>query len=79
MKFGSRLRSSRSLRWMSGRSPITFNAVDSSRTVVSWPAEKTFVATRTTSATSGIVPSGKVAVASPVSTSSRGSRRRSST
>ena len=64
---------------MSGWSPITFSAVLSSRTVVSWPAEKTLVATRTTSATSGIVPSGKVAVASPVSTSSRGSARRSST
>ena len=62
-----------------GRSPIICNAEPSRRTVVSWPAENTLAATRTTSITSGIEPSGKVAVASPVSTSLRGSRRRSST
>ena len=40
-------------------------AAPSSRTVVSWPAENTLAATRTTSITSGIDPSGKVAVAKP--------------
>ena len=49
------------------------------RTVVSCPAANRFAAMRTTSITSGVEPSGNVAVASPVSTSSRGSRRRSST
>ena len=48
----------------SGFSPIIWNAVASSRTVVSWPAEKRLAATRTTSMTSGMEPSGKVAVAS---------------
>ena len=47
--------------------------------MVSWPAEKTLAATRTTSIASGSEPSGKLAVASPVRTSSRGSRRRAST
>ena len=47
--------------------------------MVSWPAENTFVATRETSSTSGTDPSGNVAVARPVNTSSRGSRRRSRT
>ena len=44
----------------------------SSRTVVSCPAAKRLAATRTTSMTSGVEPSGNVAVASPVRTSSRG-------
>ena len=78
-KPGMRSRSSRSSSWSSGRSPISWNAAARRRTVVSWPAENTLAATRTTSITSGVDPSGKVAVASPVSTSLRGARRRSST
>ena len=58
---------------MSGRSPMVSSAVPRSRTVVSWPAEKTLAATRATSIASGSEPSGKLAVASPVRTSSRGS------
>jgi hypothetical protein len=61
-----------------GRSASIFRAELSNRTVVFWPAEKTLVATRTTSMTSGVDPSGKIAAATPVRTSSRGSRRRSS-
>jgi hypothetical protein len=78
MKLGMRSGSRRSSCWMSGRSARIFRAELSKRTVVSWPAEKTLVATRTTSMTSGVDPSGKVAAARPVRTSSRGSRRRSS-
>ena len=51
--------------WMSLRSPMVWSAVPSSRTVVSWPAENRLAATRTTSITSGIDPSGNVAVANP--------------
>ena len=40
--------------------------------MVSWPAAKRLAATRATSMASGIVPSGNVAVAMPVITSSRG-------
>ena len=78
MKPGIRLRSSRSCCCMSGRSPITCSAALSSLAVVSCPAAKRNVAERTTSMTSGVDPSGYFAVASEVSTSSRGSLRRSS-
>ena len=72
MNTGMRLRSSRSCCWMSGRSPSTRSAALSSLAVVSWPAPNRNVAVRTTSTTSGVEPSGYIAVASPVSTSSRG-------
>ena len=62
-----------------GRSPSSWSADASRRTVVSCPAANRFAATRTTSMTSGSEPSGNVAVARPVITSSAGSRRRSST
>ena len=62
MKFGMRSRSVRSSCWSSGRSPISWSAAASKRTVVSWPAANRFAATRTTSMTSGSEPSGKVAV-----------------
>ena len=65
--------------WSSGCSPRICSAAASRRTVVSCPAANRLAATRTTSMTSGIEPSGNVAVASPVRTSSRGLRRRSST
>ena len=55
----------RSRSCSAGSSPSTRNAVASSRTVVSWPAEKRFAATRTTSITSGSEPSGNVASARP--------------
>ena len=44
-----------------GRSPSTWNAAPSIRTVVSWPAAKRLAASRTTSMTSGVEPSLKVA------------------
>ena len=78
MKFGMRSRSSRSRSWMSGRSARIRSANDSSRTVVSWPPENRLAASSATSFTSGIEPSGKVAVAIAVMMSSRGARRRSS-
>jgi hypothetical protein len=53
-------------------------ANESRRAVVSWPAANRLPAISATSWTSGIVPSGNVAVAKPVITSSRGLRRRSS-
>ncbi len=75
---GMRLRSRRSRSWISGWSPSTRSDADSSLVVVSWPAANRNVADRTTSMTGGVDPSGYFAVASAVSTSSRGSRRRSS-
>ena len=78
MKLGMSERSARSRAWMSGRSPSTRSANDSSRTVVSWPPVKRLAASSATSFTSGVVPSGKVAVAIAVMMSARGSRRRSS-
>ena len=78
-KLGMRSRSSRRRCWMSGFSAISWSALERRRAVVSWPAAKRKVAIRTTSRTSGIDPSGKVALASPESTSSRGARLRSST
>ncbi len=77
-KLAMRSRSARSRRCRSGCSAITLRAELRRRTVVSCPAAKRLAATRTTSATSGVDPSGNVAVARPVSTSWRGSRRRSS-
>lgn len=56
---------------------MSIAAVLSRRTVVSPPAANRLAATRTASMTSGVLPSGKVAVATPVSTSSRGDARRS--
>ncbi len=50
---------------MSGFSAISWSAAERRRAVVSWPAAKRKVAIRTTSRTSGIDPSGKVAVARP--------------
>ena len=79
MKSAMSSRSPRSCACSSGCSPISWNAAARRRTVVSWPAENRLAATRTTSITSGVDPSGNVAVASPVRTSWRGSRRRSST
>lgn len=73
MNAGMRSRSSRSCFWMSGRSARTWMDELSSRAVVSWPAANRKVANRTTSMTSGRVPSGKVAVARSVRTSARGS------
>ncbi len=78
-KLGMRSGWSRSCCWSSGRSARYWNAVPNSRTVVSCPAANRLAATRTTSMTSGVDPSGKVASARPVSTSSRGFARRSST
>ena len=73
MKAGTRLRSSRSCCWSSGRSARVWRAVPRSRAVVSWPAANRLEAIFITSSTGGREPSGKVAVASPVITSSRGS------
>ena len=46
--------------------------------MVSWPPEKRLAAISAASCTSGVEPSGKVAVARPVNTSLRGLARRSS-
>ena len=59
-------------------SPSCWNITPSRRAVVSPPAENRFEAISMMSWTSGSEPSGKVACASFVITSSRGSRRRSS-
>ena len=72
-------RSARTCSCSSGWSASIFTIVASTRAVVSCPAAKRNVAMRTTSCTAGVEPSGNVAVASSVSTSSRGLRRRSST
>ena len=58
--------------WRSGRSARIRSANDSSRTVVSWPPANRLAASSATSFTSGVVPSGKVAVAIAVMMSSRG-------
>lgn len=79
MKFGMSPGSARSLAWTAGSSARILNALERKRVLDSWPAAKMIAAMRTTSMTSGREPSLNVAVASPVSTSSRGSRRRSST
>ena len=52
--------------WRSGRSPSIRSAKDSSRTVVSWPPANRLAAISAASPTSGVDPSGKVAVARPV-------------
>ena len=70
MKLGIRSRVGAQLRCRSGSSAISIAAALSRRTVVSWPAANRLAATRTTSMTSGAVPSGKVAEAS------RSARRR---
>ena len=72
MKFGMRSRSFRKRSWMSGRSAMIRSANESSRTVVSWPPVNRLAASSATSFTSGVVPSGKVAVAIAVMMSSRG-------
>ena len=68
--------SSRSCRWSSGRSARVWRPVPKSRAVVSWPAANRLEAIFMTSSTGGSDPSGNVAVASPVITSSRGAARR---
>ena len=72
MKFGMRSRSLAGSCWSSGRSAISCSAEPRSRAVVSPPAENRLAAISVTSCTSGSDPSGKVAVARPVITSSRG-------
>ena len=61
-KLGMRLGSARSCAWRSGRSAMMCNAAVMSRAVVSCPAANKNVAVRTTTATSGVEPSGYVAV-----------------
>ncbi len=72
MKFGMRSRSSRTTFCRSGRSPSIRSANDSSRTVVSCPPANRLAAMSAASFTSGVEPSGKVAVARPLNTSCRG-------
>ena len=78
MKLGIRSRSSRTRFCRSGRSPSIRKANVSSRTVVSWPPANRLAASSAASFTSGVEPSGNVAVANPLRMSLRGSRRRSS-
>jgi hypothetical protein len=78
MKLGMSSGFARSSSWSSGYSARYFSDVASRRAVVSCPAANRKLAERTTAVTSGVDPSGYFASARSVSTSPRGSWRRSS-